>query len=246
MPAVQFLPIIERELRVAAHQPRTWWRRILTMGAALALFAFLLLAMGQGGGLSMVGRRMFAVLGVFGTVYALLAGPFATADCLSRERREGTLGLLFLTDLRSYDVVLGKMAAASLHLVLDLVAALPVVAMPVLMGGDVLLSVAAQQPLVARHDVGVLALSVVRVVGPGTNPAGFPIHQIGSALSLPVLSDFHDGVLSGRLDAFDPVVVLVEHGMPAHAGLGLSVRSLPQHRELVARPSGLGSGAALA
>ena len=72
----------------------------------------------------------------------MLAGPLTTVDCLSRERREGTLGLLFLTDLRSYDVVLGKTAAASLNMVLTLMAALPVVAIPMLMGGVSLMQLA--------------------------------------------------------------------------------------------------------
>ena len=44
---MQFLPIVERELRVAARQPKTWRRWVLTMGVALALFAFILLLSGQ-------------------------------------------------------------------------------------------------------------------------------------------------------------------------------------------------------
>jgi ABC-type transport system involved in cytochrome c biogenesis permease component len=132
---MQFLPIVQRELRAAAHQPRTWWRRVLSLAVALVFFLFLLLTMGQRLGLSFIGMQLFAVLSFFGAIYALLAGPLATADCLSRERREGTLGLLFLTDLQSYDVVLGKMASASLNIFFDLIAALPVVTLPVLMGG---------------------------------------------------------------------------------------------------------------
>jgi ABC-type transport system involved in cytochrome c biogenesis permease component len=132
---MRFLPIVERELRVAARQPKTWWRRALTTGVALALFAFGLVVIGQWRGLNFIGRELFGALSWVGMIYALLAGPLTTADCLSRERREGTLGLLFLTDLRTYDVVLGKMVAASLNIVLDLTAALPVVAMPMLMGG---------------------------------------------------------------------------------------------------------------
>ena len=132
---MRFLPIVERELRVAARQRRTWWRRVLTMAAALVIFAFVYLTIGQWQSLSAVGQTVFAALSVLGMIYALLAGPLTTVDCLSRERREGTLGLLFLTDLRSTDVVLGKLAAASLNIVLDLTAALPVVAIPILMGG---------------------------------------------------------------------------------------------------------------
>ncbi len=135
LPVVQFLPIVERELRVAARQPKTWWRRALTTGVALALLAFVLVAIGQWRGLNLIGRELFVALSWVGMIYALLAGPLTTADCLSRERREGTLGLLFLTDLHSYDVVLGKMSAASLNVVLDLTATLPVVAIPILMGG---------------------------------------------------------------------------------------------------------------
>ena len=34
--------------------------------------------------------------------------PLLVADCLSRERREGTLGLLFLTPLTANDIVIAK------------------------------------------------------------------------------------------------------------------------------------------
>ncbi|HVV71136.1 MAG TPA: ABC transporter permease subunit, partial [Verrucomicrobiae bacterium] len=85
-----------------------------------------------------------------------------TVDCLSRERREGTLGLLFLTDLRSHDVVLGKTAAASLDMVLGLVAALPLLALPLLVGGTgatqyFRLALALGAILVLSLAIGVLA-----------------------------------------------------------------------------------------
>ena len=153
---MQFLPIVERELRVAARQSRTWWRRVLTLGVALVLFTFVLLVVGRWSSLNLVGRELFSALSVVGTIYTLLAGPLTTADCLSRERREGTLGLLFLTDLRSYDVVLGKMAAASLYIALDLTAALPVVAIPILMGGVSL----GQLTFVALALVNIMFLSL--------------------------------------------------------------------------------------
>ncbi|HEX4645320.1 MAG TPA: ABC transporter permease, partial [Verrucomicrobiae bacterium] len=67
--------------------------------------------------------------------YALLAGVRFTADSLSEEKREGTLGLLFLTDLKGYDVIFGKLAAGSLAAFYGLIAVLPVLALPMLMGG---------------------------------------------------------------------------------------------------------------
>jgi len=39
-------------------------------------------------------------------------GVLITADCLSEEKREGTLGLLFLTDLKGYDVVARQILCA--------------------------------------------------------------------------------------------------------------------------------------
>src|SRR5436190_7976809 len=60
------------------------------------------------------GRDLFEFFSVALFVVALSMG-FVTADALSKEKREGTLGLLFLTELQSYDVVLGKLFASSLR-----------------------------------------------------------------------------------------------------------------------------------
>src|SRR5512135_557668 len=132
---MQFLPIVERELREAARQSKTWWRRVWTMAAGLAVFGFAALVFGRFTASNALGRELFSALAVFGLFLALLAGALTTADCLSRERRQGTLGLLFLTDLRSYDIVFGKLVAASLDMVLGLLALLPLAALPFLMGG---------------------------------------------------------------------------------------------------------------
>ena len=51
---------------------------------------------------------MLEVFGWAGFVGSAIAGLVLTADCISQERREGTLGLLFLTDLRGPDVALGN------------------------------------------------------------------------------------------------------------------------------------------
>ncbi len=79
--------------------------------------------------------ELFELSAGFSLVGCLLAGVFQTADCLSSEKRDGTLGLLFLTDLRGYDVVLGKLASNSLNTFYGLLSILPVLALPLLMGG---------------------------------------------------------------------------------------------------------------
>ena len=72
----------------------------------------------------------FVSLTGFAFSYCLLVGTFFTADCLSEEKRDGTLGLLFLTDLHSYNVVLGKWVAASLAGFHGLLAMLPALGLP--------------------------------------------------------------------------------------------------------------------
>ncbi len=61
--------------------------------------------------------------------------PTMTADCLSRERREGTLPLLFLTNLRPFDIVLAKATAHALRAFTFWLATLPAMTLPFLIGG---------------------------------------------------------------------------------------------------------------
>src|SRR5207244_6229372 len=81
------------------------------------------------------GRYLFRALFGFAFVYCLFIGARLTADCLSEEKRDGTLGLLFLTDLKGYDVVFGKLAATSVNSIYALLAILPVISLPVQLGG---------------------------------------------------------------------------------------------------------------
>ncbi len=128
------LPIVGRELRIAARRRRTYWLR---SGAALAVLLVWLVLLLSGRRLAgpQLSQHLFIAFGVLALSFCLLAGLFLTADCLSEEKREGTLGLLFLTDLRGYDVVMGKLAATSMHAGYGLLAVFPVLGLPILLGG---------------------------------------------------------------------------------------------------------------
>ena len=129
-----FLPIVERELRVAARRPSTYWIRFFA--AVSVLLIWLALVSGTARvGQAALSHNLFIALGVLALGYSLLAGIFLTADCLSEEKREGTLGLLFLTDLRGYDVVLGKLIGTSIRSAFGLFAIFPILGLPLLMGG---------------------------------------------------------------------------------------------------------------
>ena len=131
-----FLPIVERELRVAAKKRGTAWLRVLAAVVALVIAAgFLTMSLAVGMGGVRLGRGLFSTLTWMALVPALAAGLFFTADSLSEEKREGTLGFLFLTDLRGYDVVVGKLLATSLRGAYALLAILPVLGVTLVMGG---------------------------------------------------------------------------------------------------------------
>jgi len=86
-------------------------------------------------GPAMPGKALFGVLTWLSLAAALSAGLFLTSDCVSEEKREGTLGLLFLTSLRGYDIVAGKLLATSIRGFHALLAIVPVLAITLLMGG---------------------------------------------------------------------------------------------------------------
>jgi ABC-type transport system involved in multi-copper enzyme maturation permease subunit len=129
-----FLPVVERELRVASRRRGTYWGRFTAglIGAVLAAWTLLALAKQ---GEKIVGGFLFVVVSSVIFLYATVAGTLVTCDCLSEEKREGTLGLLFLTDLKGRDVVLGKLAATSIHAFYRLLAFLPMLAIPFILGG---------------------------------------------------------------------------------------------------------------
>src|SRR5438270_633587 len=130
------LPIVRRELRVAARKRSTFWLRVISAITAVVFGSGCLLMGGwQGVGTAQMGSILFHVLTWTCLAAALSAGLFFTSDCLSEEKREGTLGFLFLTDLRGYDVVFGKLLATSLRGFYCLLAVLPILAVTLLMGG---------------------------------------------------------------------------------------------------------------
>ena len=57
----------------------------------------------QGTPPELVGGYIFKALTALSVFYCLISGRLTTVDCISEEKREGTLGLLFLTDLKGYD-----------------------------------------------------------------------------------------------------------------------------------------------
>ena len=96
-----FLPVVERELRVASRKRSTFWIRIIAALVALLIATGFLILSAVGSfafATTALGKVLFGVLTWLSLAAALSAGLFFTSDCLSEEKREGTLGFLFLTD----------------------------------------------------------------------------------------------------------------------------------------------------
>ncbi len=132
---MSFLPIVDRELRAASRRPSTYWTRTVLGLVACVLWLLLVATGGRHMQPSEMGKILFIMVSILALGFGIFAGVFLTADCLSEEKREGTLGLLFLTELRGYDVVLGKLMATSLPAFYAIMTILPILALPLLMGG---------------------------------------------------------------------------------------------------------------
>lgn len=129
-----FLPIVARELRVASRRASTYWSRTGTASLCIGVGVFVYL-MNDGGSSSQLGIVLFSTMVGLSLLHSLTVGVRHTADCLSEEKREGTLGLLFLTDLKGYDVVVGKLVSTSVNAFFGLLAILPIITISILMGG---------------------------------------------------------------------------------------------------------------
>ena len=130
------LPIVVRELRVTArsrsfYRGRFWTAFASVVFGSYLMFVFSRMAVFGGGG---AGREVFGAVSGAGLLYCILLAR-NTSDCVSEEKREGTLGLLFLTDLKAYDVVLGKLCANSVKSFYGLLATVPVACVALVLGG---------------------------------------------------------------------------------------------------------------
>lgn len=120
-------------MRVALRRPSTFRIKMVWGAGGLGLAIWLLMA--WNGPPNQAGALLFRFLAAVGFAGCVGAGVFLAADSVSREKREGTLGFLFLTDLRAHDVLFGKLAACSLVPACALVAIFPSLALSYLVGG---------------------------------------------------------------------------------------------------------------
>jgi hypothetical protein len=128
------LPIVMRELRVRSRRSATVYVRVAAAGIVL-LIGLLLILSARSLGRIMIGSIVYSVLGMLLLVFCMVEGARNSAGIICDERREGTLGFLFLTDLSGVDVLLGKLTGAAMQAIYAVLATVPVLTLVVLLGG---------------------------------------------------------------------------------------------------------------
>lgn len=133
---MNFLPIARLEMRHAARKPMTYYSRcLIALLAISAGLGFVFAGFNRVMSTASAGQAVFGLLA--GSGYVLLAAQamLLTCDCVSLEKREGTLGLLFLTGLNGFDIVAGKLAAQVSRSLYGLMAAFPAFGFCIILGG---------------------------------------------------------------------------------------------------------------
>src|SRR3954471_21180692 len=128
-------PVILRELKAGSRQRGTYYLRMLAAGLAITMCGWFCLTISVRFGMQQQGGLLFQGLHPLLLVTIGVVVPLMTMDCISREKREGTLGLLFLTNLKARQIIFAKVIAHGLRAATLWLAVIPVMALPLLMGG---------------------------------------------------------------------------------------------------------------
>ena len=144
--------IVSREILVFSRNPKIYALRLALVGS-IAVVWFLSSEISSLSGPMSLRLLTYTALTFFGLTAVLLS-----ADTVSSERRNRTLGLLLLTPLKPAELLLGKLFSNSSHFLFCLIAVAPIFALTLLRGGlewtDVVLE------LVNVVSMVVLALTV--------------------------------------------------------------------------------------
>lgn len=127
--------VLVRELRVQSRTQATWRWRWWTVLALLGTLAFSLLNAGVLASNAAAGLDVYRTLALMLGLLAALAPAGMVCDALAREVREGTMPLLRLTPLSMAGIILGKGMSGGLRSFALLLGAVPMLAVPILIGG---------------------------------------------------------------------------------------------------------------
>ena len=134
---MNLLPVIQREFRACCRRPSTYWLRVVAaVGLAVAAaYHFLEFSTFSPFLRPNVGLELFQRLNLLAVLFLLAACVLLVAPSLGREKRDGTLGLLFLTPLGAREIVIAKTLFFALFIFSAWLAFLPIMDLPLTLGG---------------------------------------------------------------------------------------------------------------
>lgn len=217
-------PIIERELRSLSRSRQTVVTRFAIgfIGIALTLLIAIVDYFDD-----TPQRNLGAVMLGFQTFFMLVFSIFSclalTTDTISSEKREGTLGLLYLTDLKTIHIILGKISAGTFVAFLSIVSMIPVMSLSLLYGGVNLGMISKLFLVATNHLILSLVIGVfcsVLFEKPRTTQVSALLVVLGLQFGIPILVTWFESSLSGiwAINAFAQAGVL---GAGGFMGLGM-------------------------
>jgi len=126
-------PVVQRELREGARRPVN--HRLRFLSAVVGTVLLWIVVAKYEGATEQLGGYLLGCLHSLVLLLIFVIVPGLTADCIAREKREGTLGLLFLTPLKVGGIVAGKALVGALRAFTLWLAVLPILIIPFIAGG---------------------------------------------------------------------------------------------------------------
>src|ERR1019366_7635502 len=134
-------PIFNREWLILPRRSQHYLTRVLYFGALwVLLLTIWQITVGWEttptlGDLARFGLSAFRILAYVQLTLLLFFSALAAASTISLEKDRRTFILLLLTDLRNYEIVLGKLLGSLLQIAVLLVGSIPVFALLMILGG---------------------------------------------------------------------------------------------------------------
>jgi len=133
-------PIVAKEYR---SRMRTWRSPLAMMiyilliaGLGFAIFSSITSSIGSfGGGSANYGQGLFMYLVIFQMILLTFITPALTSGAISSERERQTIDLLFVTRIRPFSIIWGKLLASMSFVVLLLLLSVPIFSLVFLFGG---------------------------------------------------------------------------------------------------------------
>ena len=132
-------PIVAKEYR---SRMRTWRSPLAMMiyilliaGLGFAIFTSITSTISFGGGAANYGQSLFMYLVIFQMILLTFITPALTSGAISSERERQTIDLLFVTRIRPFSIIWGKLLASMSFVVLLLLLSVPIFSLVFLFGG---------------------------------------------------------------------------------------------------------------